>query len=558
MMKRELNTLANDEFDLLIIGGGIYGATLAWDAVLRGLKVAIVEKGDFASGTSSNSLKIIHGGLRYLQHADFARMRESIKERRILLRIAPHLVSPMPCVMPTTGHAVKGPEVMRIGLMMNDLFSADRNWGLDPAKRLPAGKILSKSKLLEMVPHLQADRLNGGALWYDAHMSNSERLLLSFLRSAAEQGVAAANYVRAEGLILNDGRVAGVKAKDLINDESFDIRAKLTITSAGPWVNNMLAKLRGDDEKRIEYSTAINLIVKRKFSPELSFAAPTAGEFKDDDAFISKGSRLLFFVPWRDHTIAGTAHKPYYGDAEDYSVTARDVDEFLQEVNSALPGADITPDEVSFAYAGLLPMSGVNQQSGDVQLQKHFKIIDHAEEDNIEGLLSAVTVKFTTARGVSEVVVDRAVQKLGFGRKKSLSRNKKIWGGEIEDYHSFMKIETQKMNGIASPESKTHLLNTYGSRYNEIVDIAKDDAALLSPLASDTSVLGAEIVHGVRHEMAQKLSDVTMRRTELGTVGRPSDEAIARAAELMAIEMNWSNEKKQTEIADYINIYEIK
>ena len=215
MMKRDLKKLANEEYDLLIVGGGIYGVTLAWDAVLRGLKVAIIEKGDFASGTSSNSLKIIHGGLRYLQHADFARMRESIIERRILLRIAPHLISPMPCVMPTSGHAVKGPEVMRIGLMMNDIFSADRNWGLDPAKRLPAGKIISKSKMLDIMPFYQQDKLNGGALWYDAHMPNSERLLLSFLRSATEKGVAAAKYLFAENLILNNGRVSGVKAKDL-------------------------------------------------------------------------------------------------------------------------------------------------------------------------------------------------------------------------------------------------------------------------------------------------------------------------------------------------------
>ena len=223
-----------------------------------------------------------------------------------------------------------------------------------------------------------------------------------------------------------------------------------------------------------------------------------------------------------------------------------------------MPGANITDDEISFAYAGLLPMSGVNKQSGDVQLQKHFNIIDHAAEDKVEGLLSAVTVKFTTARGVSEVVVDRAVQKLGFGRKKSLSRDKPIWGGEVDNFESFMSEEKQKMNGIASSESKTHLLNTYGSRYNDIVKMAGGDGELLSPLAPDSSVLGAEILHGVRNEMAQKLSDVVMRRTELGTAGKPSDEAIARAADLMAKELDWSNEKKQAEIADYLNVYEIK
>ena len=556
MMQRNTTNLATKEYDVLIIGGGIYGATLAWDAVLRGLTVALIEKGDFASGTSSNSLKIIHGGLRYLQHADFARMRESIMERRILLRIAPHLVSPLPCVMPTLGHAVKGPEVMRVALMINDLFSADRNVGVDPAKKLPAGKIISKADLLDKVPYLERDNLNGGAVWYDAHMLNSERLLLSFLHSAVEQGAVAANYVKAQRLLRSDGRVVGAQAKDLIGGETIDIRAKLTISSSGPWINDVLADLRGGQNK-IAFSTALNLIVNRNITDEMAFAAPTAREFKDKDAIISKGSRLLFFVPWRGITIAGTAHKPYYGDAESYHVSEQDIQEFLQEVNSALPGANIKRDEVLHTYSGLLPMSGVNEASGDVQLRKHFKTIDHAKEDNIEGLLSVLTVKYTTARGVSEVVMDQAVEKLGFGRKKSGSRTTPIWGGDVGDYASFLSEETKKMNGVASPTIKSHLLKTYGSRYNDIFAAAGKSRELLSPLGEDTSVLAAEIVHGVRNEMAQKLSDVIMRRTELGTAGKPSAAALSRAAEIMAKELGWDEAKKQAEIAESENLYKI-
>jgi len=556
MMQRNLENLENTEYDVLIIGGGIYGATLAWDAVLRGLKVALIEKGDFASGTSSNSLKIIHGGLRYLQHADFARMRESIIERRILLRIAPHLISPLPCVMPTLGHAIKGPEVMRVALMINDLFSADRNLGLDPAKKLPAGKIISRSDLLDKVPYLQRDNLNGGAIWYDAHMRNSERLLLSFLHSAVDQGADIANYVKAQHLLRSNGRVSGVRAKDMPGGETFDIRAKLTIVGAGPWINDVLTDLRCA-QNGIAFSTALNLIINRNITDQMAFAAPASREFKDKDAIISKGSRLLFFVPWRGVTIAGTAHKPYYGDAESYRVSEQDIQEFLQEVNSALPGADIKREEVLYTYSGLLPMSGVNEESGDVQLRKHFKMIDHAKEDHIEGVLSVLTVKYTTARGVSEVVMDRAVQKLGFGRKKSRSRKTPIWGGDIADYKSFLTEEMQKMNGVASPSVKSNLLKTYGSRYNDILDFAADDPELRTPLAPDTSVIAAEIVHGVRNEMAQKLSDVIMRRTELGTAGKPSDAAIARAADVMAKELGWDEKRKQAEIAESINLYKI-
>ena len=423
--------------------------------------MALIEKGDFASGTSSNSLKIIHGGLRYLQHADFGRMRESIMERRILLRIAPHLVSPLPCLMPTLGHAIKGPEVMRIALMINDLFSADRNIGVDRSRKLPAGKIISKADLLDKVPYLERDNLNGGAIWYDAHMENSERLLLSFLHSAVDKGADAANYVKAQRLLRSGRRVSGVQAKDLIGGDIFDIRAKLTISSSGPWINDTLTELRGSQNK-IAFSTALNLIVNRTITDEIAFAAPTAREFKDKDAIISKGSRMLFFVPWRGVTIAGTAHKPYCGDADSYHVSEKDIQEFLQEVNSALPGADVKREEVLHTYSGLLPMSSVNEESGDVQLRKHFKTIDHAKEDKVEGLLSVLTVKFTTARGVSEVVMDQAVEKLGVGRKKSRSRKTPIWGGDVGDYASFLSGETQKMNGVATPSVKTHLLKTYG------------------------------------------------------------------------------------------------
>ena len=203
-------------------------------------------------------------------------------------------------------------------------------------------------------------------------------------------------------------------------------------------------------------------------------------------------------------------------------------------------------------------MSGVNQQTNDVQLQKHFSIIDHAVEDGIEGLLSAVTVKFTTARGVSEILVNRAMEKLGRPRIKSASRNKPIWGGDVSDFASFVSLALEKMNGVAGHDVKTHLLNTYGSQYHEILDLASEDKSLLAPLAADTSVLGAEIVNGVRNEMAQKLCDVAMRRTELGTAGKPSHQAVSRAADLMAAELGWSEEQKKAEIADYFKIYEIK
>lgn len=555
-MKRDLTTLANETFDLLIIGGGIYGATLARDAALRGLKVALVEKGDFAGGTSSNSLKIIHGGLRYLQHADFARMRESINERRILLRIAPHLVRPMPCVMPTYGHAIKGPEVMRIALLMNDLFSADRNRGLSPDRRLPNGKIISKRQFLEIMPYIKRESLNGGAIWYDAHMINSERLLLSFLHSAVEKGATAANYVEAESLMISNGRALGVQAHDRLSDERFDIRARLTISTTGPWINDLLTQL-GRREQPVEFSTAINLVLNRSFNSEFAFAAPTQTQFKDKDALINKGSRLLFFVPWRGLTLAGTAHQPYRGEASSYHVSESEVETFLAEVNSALPGADIKRDEVSHVYAGLLPMAAVNEETGDVTLQKHYRILDHQITDKIEGLLSVLTVKYTTARGVSEAVMNCAARKLGVKAASALSRDAKIWGGEMDHFGDFVQQAMQMMDAGLSPQSKAHLLDTYGSRYQQILKLAQL-VPLAETIAPDSHILKAEILFGMREEMAQKLSDMMMRRTELGSVGKAADHHIESVADIMADELGWTPEQKQQEILDYTKTYQVK
>ncbi|MDZ7314995.1 MAG: FAD-dependent oxidoreductase [candidate division KSB1 bacterium] len=343
-MKRDLESLSQETFDVLIIGGGIYGAALAREAVLRGLKTALIEQGDFAGGASSNSLKIVHGGLRYLQHADFSRMRESITERRILLKIAPHLVRPLPCVMPTYGHFIKGPEAMRAAIMLNDLISFDRNFGLKPDRRLPRGRMLSKQEFLDIVPFIRRESLNGGALWYDGLMVNSERLLFAFLHFAAERGLTVANYVKAESLLLEKNRVVGVTVYDRLGDQRFDVRAKLTVAAPGSRLNDILRQTA--DQPEVRFSTAVNLVLSRRFTSEYAFAAPTQRRYKDQDALIDRGSRLLFFVPWRGVTLAGTAHQPYLGDPADYHVTEEEVESFLAEVNSALPDAQIRRDEV--------------------------------------------------------------------------------------------------------------------------------------------------------------------------------------------------------------------
>ncbi|MBC7188224.1 MAG: FAD-dependent oxidoreductase, partial [Calditrichaeota bacterium] len=366
-MKRDLNALAATEFDLLIVGGGIYGATVAWEASLRGLSVALIERGDFASGTSANSLKIIHGGLRYLQHLDIKRVRESVRERRILLAIAPHLVHPLPCVMPTYGHLMKGKEVMRLGLLANDLFSFDRNHLGDPDKWIPAGRVISRKQVLELLPGIDPAGVTGGACWTDAQMYNSERMTLAFLLSAASQGAQLANYVEAVSLASDKGVVRGVHARDVLSGDTFEVRAKLVVNAAGGWVNELLAA-SGLQPVPFQLSTAMNIIVRKQLLN--GYAAGVYGRFTypTPGGRTHAGRHVLFMAPWRGYTIIGTFHRPYVDNKVHLHVTEQEIEQFLTEVNSAYPGGEISRDDIVFVHKGFLPMDGINGKTGEVQL----------------------------------------------------------------------------------------------------------------------------------------------------------------------------------------------
>ncbi|NEP08246.1 MAG: FAD-dependent oxidoreductase, partial [Okeania sp. SIO4D6] len=262
-MERNLTELTNQVYDVLVIGGGIYGATLAREASLCGLSVALVEKNDFGAATSANSLKTIHGGLRYLQNADFKRMRESIHERTTLMRIAPHLIHPLPVLIPTYGHGLKGKEALSIALAVNDLVSCDRNRLLDQQKHIPNGRVISQKKCLELLPGISTQGLTGGAIFYDAQVYNSERLNISFLRSADQKGATLANYVEVNGFIQNDNRITGVTAIDRLTGNKLDIRGQTFINTSGAWVNKILGMVNQQERSPFGLAKAMNLVTTR-------------------------------------------------------------------------------------------------------------------------------------------------------------------------------------------------------------------------------------------------------------------------------------------------------
>ena len=555
-MQRNIADLAENSFDIVVVGAGIHGVAVAYDAALRGLKVALIDKGDFGSATSSNSLKIVHGGLRYLQHADFRRMRESIRERKTLMRIAPHLVYPLPFLIPTYGHFVKGPEALFFAMVANDLISLDRNWGMPSDKHLPRGRVISRDEMQRLFPGVNQENLTGGAIWYDAQMYNSERLILAFLHSAVQAGAVACNYVKAEEFEKQGERVVGVKARDVLTDTPFSIRARLVVNTSGPWYNQILNMLgQKDASDRIQLSKALNLVTK-PISEGFAVGVYSRKKYKDADAILSKGSRLFFITPWRGKSLIGTAHVPYDGNPNSFRVTRQDIEDFLREVQDAYPSAELRPEDVSFYQAGMLPITAVDPDTGDVTLAKHHRIVDHRKQHGVDGALSVIGVKYTTARDVAEKTVDLALRKLGMPHRPCVTAIAPLYGGHMDSFEEFLKKEMAASDGRVAPSSLEALLRNHGSAYQRVLRYVEEAPVWAMPLSDDSTTIKAEVLHGVREEMAQKLADVVFRRTELGTLGYPGKAALRTAAEIMANELGWSNARMRQEIDEVEKVYE--
>lgn len=543
-MQRDLRKLSQNVYDLLIVGGGIYGACVAWDASLRGLSVALVEKADFGCATSANSLKMIHGGLRYLQHGDLKRMRESICDRRILMQIAPHLVYPLPVVVPTYGHGIKGREVMTIALAINDMVSCDRNIGIDPHKHIPPGLTISKNECLQLLPGIDAKDLTGGAVFHDAQVYNSERLVLSFLRSAAQKSADLANYVEVTGFLQQGNCITGVKAQDLLTGNRFEIRAKTVVNTSGAWINRVLALLNGQPQKNVLFAKAINLVTRQLF-PTYAVGVPGQNSYQDSDALLKKGSNLLFIAPWRDKSLIGTSYTVCEQDPDKFKVTEKDIQDFLDRINCSYPAANLTLSDVCFVHGGLLPSSGVCDRTGNVQLSKHYQIYDYREQ-GLQGLISVVGVKYTTARNVAQKVVDWVFRSWGQQPPKSKSSVTWLHGGDISQFEPFLSDEIAKRPYGLGDEEIRRLVYNYGSAYPEVLKYLS--ANKCEGLTERFATLKAEVLHGVHEEMAQRLSDVVFRRTELGSAGYPGNEALNFCAEIMGAELGWSSTQIQQEL----------
>jgi glycerol-3-phosphate dehydrogenase len=387
-VKRDLGALSEREHDVLIVGGGIHGVAAAGDAASRGLRVALVEAEDFGSGTSWNSLKTIHGGLRYLQTLDLKRMRESIRERRTLLRIAPALVRPLPFVVPTYGHGPKGREALALALLLNDAVSSDRNQDVPVERHIPRGRVLSRREVLDLFPGIAEAGLNGGAQWTDAQVQSSERLTMGFARAAADAGAVLCNHLSAVAFLRRGEAVIGIRGRDGLGGGDVEIRARVVLNAAGPGMDGVLA-LAKIVRPATPLLRAMNLVLARSLVAGHALGA-------------SSGGRFLFLVPWRDRSIVGTAYWPVETPEEG------DVPAFLEEVRRAYPWAGLAAGDVAVVHRGRVPGHG-----GAGGLATRHQLLDHEALDGVPGLVSVQGVKYTTARGVAEEAIDLVLRRLG-------------------------------------------------------------------------------------------------------------------------------------------------
>jgi len=545
-LKRDPKVLAAGSYDLAVIGGGIYGAAIAREAALAGLRVALVERHDFAAATSSNNHKVIHGGLRYLQHLDLPRVRESLRERCVLETIAPHLVHPLPVVVPTFGHGLRGKELLRIGVAMHRLFAlATGDARAGTVEGLEPGPI-SRRRLLQLLPGLEASDATGGVLFYDSQVYSSERLVIAYLRAAAGAGARVVNYVEATGFVVEGGNVRGLTARDMLGGGAFEVRARAVVNAAGPWIPRVLASA-GIGWREGSAARGLNVVTRQLF-PAVAAGLYGRRPHEDPAALLRRGQRLYFLVPWRDRTIIGTAYSPFGADPSQLSVEPSDVEELLAEVNFAYPPARLTLDDVSLVYSGVLPSSGVLPGSGEVQVAKHYRIADHSG-DGMAGLFSVEGVKYTTARDVAARFVERLFRSWSKRPPPSRSTELVLPGGSVGRFEDYLRDEIRRRSELPAAAVE-RLVRTYGSAYGDVLRYLDPDGG-----SDDAALLCAEARHAVREEMALTLGDVVFRRTEIGTAGHPGRAAIDTLAGALAAELDWSPQRVAREIAEVESRY---
>lgn len=516
-----------DTFDIAIIGGGITGAGIARDAAQRGLAVALLEKGDFASGTSSKSSRMIHGGLRYLRQGQVQLVRESLIERGVLLRLAPHLVHPMPFLLPVYGESASRRLILRAGLTAYDLLAGGR--------RLQRHRTLSREALVRAEPSIRSDGLQGGFRYFDC-LVNDARLTLATVRSAARCHAAVASYVEATGVLSEGGRVTGVHFSDRMRGVSGTVRAHVVVAAAGPWTDQV-RELAGASPI-LRPTKGIHIVVERSRLPLSSAVAFTLGH------------RALFGVPHGDYTYIGTTDTDYSDDPGRARAEVDDVT-YVIEAASAAFTVDLSPDDVLSTWAGVRPL--VSEEGTPSNVPRDYDI-----QTGPEGFITIAGGKLTTYRAMAEDLVDRVLEqeapRLGGARPPCRTASTPLPGGDLDRFERYRETTAAALEeawDLSRPTSY-HLVDTYGAEYLKVLAYARNNPDLLRPLAPGVPVLAAEAVYAVEEEMALTLEDFMSRRTDL-MLFEPQHglEAAGRAAALMGEALSWGRRRRSEQVQQY-------
>ncbi|MGN6188084.1 MAG: glycerol-3-phosphate dehydrogenase [Conexibacter sp.] len=529
-------------FDLIVIGAGINGAGIARDATLRGLSVLLVDKGDVGAGTTSRSTRLVHGGLRYLEHFEVPLVRESLRERERLLHIAPHLVHPLSFLLPIYEGHKRGPALIRMGMMAYDALSLD--------KSLERHRMLSRDEALRREPGLRADGLRGAAAYYDAQAAYPERLALENALDARRLGAVVLPYMRVTRLERAHDRIVGVSLHDELHDADYRARGALVVNASGPWVDNVLGGAAGPRDQRLIGGTKGSHLVVEAFpgAPREAVYAEAVGD-----------GRPYFVVPWNGLYLIGTTDTRYDGDLDDVVATDEEVAYLIEETNRLIPDAELTPERVLYTYAGVrpLPAPGVGakeKERDEGAITRSHVIYDHAgrdvpEGERIEGLLSIVGGKITTYRQLAEQTVDAVVKKLGRKADKCRTHQLPLPGGTSYAFDGFR--ERFRVTSGLPVETADRLLRIYGTRAAEALDYADGAPALREPFDPATGAIGAEVVFSLRTELAETLADVVQRRTLVGYGPHAGGGAVEAAAELAIRHLGWSDERAAREVAAF-------
>jgi len=556
-MKRNINSLKDQHFDILIIGGGISGSAIAWDAITRRYKVALIEKNDYGHATSMATSKLIHGGMRYLAQLDFKVVRESLKERRFFEQNIPHQIFPMPFLFPIYTHTPTPKFIMNIGLTLYDILSYDKNKLTDKSKHLKNHKWVSKQEALKFEPNLNPVNLKGAFIFYDTMNVHPERTNVDFAMSAIDAGAKMLNHLSFQEFILEKNesqsqkkmpspkkkRVVGIIAKDELTNKKFNIFAKTIVNASGPWGDKILSKVL-PQEYTLVRSKGIHIIV-----PKIH------GEFAV--SFETKNKKHFFMLPWRGKTLIGTTDTEFKDEPDNLTVTQQDKEEFIQLINENFP-VNLTTNDIVHSYAGIRPLVEESEVSSTYKTSRKHEIIDHGKTDKVYGLISVFGGKYTTSRSLAEETVKLIAKRYKLPKAKSQTIQIPLRAGEVtnnfEDFIYSAKKEAKSL-GKSADGLIEHLIEFYGKNYQKVLFYVEQDKKLLKLIDKNFKHILAEIYYAVNDEQAQTVSDFLLRRAGLGNEGLLNKKSVQLVAETMAKLLNWNKSKIQKEINDYLKNY---